>query len=343
LFLLLITVGQTMNIRAAVGRVGVLDVRYDAVVDAMFFYQSVKASRTLITARALFMVSFGNLTFLHGLVPLVPFLLDIPVNIAYLFAIFRYMSAPMADVFTRPQYASATQRICSILTALPTRQTFLPTPAHSSSPTTGPCGVQHVWLIILFFQLFVGFFLTLYISYTMERRLKLRFLQQYEKERLAAAAATATGSTVAPADAATLSSSTATTATTPVPPTPTVVAALQQAALLPPLASSLLTHPLTAKARSAQHHAVAFLDWVQFGRDSTAWHSTAGVSLAVHWLVSCCFHACVVLLLAALSWQLVADLHMPLARYVKLLPFPGCQYGWYWELVCGGDGPCCPA
>jgi hypothetical protein len=370
----MITVATTIGVRATLARLGVLDGRGEAVMQQLFFYQTVKGSLTWITARALIIVSMCALPLMHGLMPQVPFALDIPMHIAYLVSNVRYMSAPMADVFTRPKYATATREICAILAALPTRHAFFPTPP-DSSPTAGPCGVQHVWLVILFFQLSVGFFLPLYVSYTMERRLKLRYVQhelQYELQarRAAAAAAAAaaaptttaafvvTAATSSPVSSAAVTATTTTiTSTTPNPKplqtaaaTTTIItatnailaAARQQWMRRAALASTFLSHPLVGTAGKVLRRIIAPISGaVHVGRDTGP--IAMCTLMLLSWALRCCLQICMLGLLAVLSWQLVVELQRPVARHVSLLQFPGAQYGWYWELVCGSDGPCCPA
>jgi hypothetical protein len=91
---LLITIAYIMSLRAAVAEVGVLGARAEIPMQALFRYQVIKGSPILSSARALLLVSQCNQSLLHGLLPVLPFLLDVPVHLAYLVAIFRYMSAP---------------------------------------------------------------------------------------------------------------------------------------------------------------------------------------------------------------------------------------------------------
>jgi hypothetical protein len=274
--------------------------------EAVTFYQVMRGNLTFMTARALFMSSVTVLSCMHALPPVMPFFLDIPMQAAYCLATALYISAPMADIFTQPRYAAGTQRLCSILSALPSRPAPGP-PGPGSSPTAGPCGVQHVWVMMLFIQLFVGLVCPLYVSYNFERRLKLRFVQELKEQAQACSSA-------APAPAAQL-----------------------QPATSASFAARLFLNPIAANARAAHSLVASLFDRMHLG------HRKAGVPMAACLLCSACIHACILGLLASVCWQLVTDLHLPLAHFVQLLTFPGASYQWYWQLVCNGDGPCCPA
>jgi hypothetical protein len=102
LLFLLITIAVTMSIRSTLMRVGLLDGRAEVVIQALFMYQAVKGSPTLITARTLLLVSCCQISLQHALMPLLPFVLDLPVHIAYLVAIVRYMSAPSTSPAAHP-------------------------------------------------------------------------------------------------------------------------------------------------------------------------------------------------------------------------------------------------
>jgi hypothetical protein len=58
--------------------------------------KAVKGSTTWITARSVFLISMAHIPLQHGMLPIVPFFLDIPVHIADLATIFDYISAPCA-------------------------------------------------------------------------------------------------------------------------------------------------------------------------------------------------------------------------------------------------------